>query len=80
MLSELQETTRPISQLSWEELDSERIQRGLETLDEVMDALGALNAAYRDQEWDALCEYDERVMAVVEPLTRAAVLLNVHQL
>lgn len=80
MPSELKQKTRPISQISCEELDSDQIQRGLETLDEAMDALGALSAAYRDREWDALIEYDERVMAVVEPLARAAVLLNVHQL
>jgi hypothetical protein len=76
---ELEQLTRPISQLTREDLTEEGIQAGLEILDEAFDALGALNAAYGDCEWDALIDYDERLMAVIEPLTRAVGLLKVHK-
>ena len=78
MFHELEQLTRPISQLTQEDLSEPSIREGLETLDEVFDCLGALVAAYRENEWHALMDYDERVMAVIEPLTRAAVALNVH--
>lgn len=79
MLHELEQLTRPISQITREELGDEQIKDGLKDLDEALNALGALTAAYGDNEWHALMDYDERVMAVIEPLTRAAVALNVHQ-